>query len=193
MVARKFRSLCIVVILFFAALFNVTGQLVSFELKTSPNINFDFNTIQKYINGITVYNACELNINVSGTQWDLYVGAITSNAGYWDVNTQHSSEGEDPPISILQLRFTNSSNTSLVPGFFPLRDINSPTYIIGTSSAPDAAVNCPAQGTNTEGDYLTSPGCYKFRVDMKLTPGLDPVYKAGNYQLTIDYVLVQDL
>ena len=193
MIVPKYSIFYIVFVLFFLASTGVKSQSVSFELKTSPNINFDFNTIEKYVNGITVYNACELNINVSGTQWDLYVGAITSNSGYWNINSQYSDTGEDPPISILQLRFTNSSNTSLVPGFFTLQDINSPTYIIGTSSAPDAAVNCPGQGTNTEGDYLASPGCYKFRVDMKLTPGLNPIYKAGSYELTIDYVLVQDL
>jgi hypothetical protein len=169
------------------------GQSVNFDLKTSKNIEFDFNTINKYVNGIIAYNACELNVNVSGTQWDMYVGATTSKPGYWDVTEEYSNSGDYPPISILQLRINNSSNTSQVPGFFPLTDISSPTYLIGSAGAPDAAVNCPDQGTNQPGDYNSSPGCYKFRVDMKITPGLSTIYKAGLYTLRIDYILIQDL
>ena len=177
------------------ALFNIAtinAQSLDFELKTSPDVIFDFNTIQKYTNGITVMNACELNIRAVGVEWDLYVGATTTNIGFWDISAQYSNSGADPPIDIMQLQFRNSSNTSIVPGFFTIQDIGTPTYIIG-SSADDAAVNCPAQGTNTPGDYQTSPGCYKFRVDIKITPGLNPIYKSGTYTLRIDYRLVEDL
>ena len=183
----------LLVLLAFAYVAGTKGQSLSLDLKTSPRLNFDFNTIDKYINGITVYNVCELNVNVSGMQWDLYVGATTTNAGYWNVNSEYSTTGDYPPLSIVELRVQNSSKTSLVPGFFQLTDIASPTYIIGTGSAPDVAINCSNQGTNQPGDYLASPECYKFRVDMKITPGLNPVYRAGNYELRIDYVLIEDL
>jgi hypothetical protein len=49
---------------------SIKGQSVSFSLKTSPAINLDFNTVQKYVSGITVMNVCELNIDAVGTQWD---------------------------------------------------------------------------------------------------------------------------
>jgi len=186
-------KLFFVVIAVVMSLQGADGQSVSFDLKTSKNLEFDFNTINKYVNGIIAYNACELNVNVSGTQWDLYVGATTSKPGYWDVSAEYSNSGDYPPISILQLRINNSSNTSLVPGFFPLTDISSPTYLIGSAGSPDAAVSCPGQGTNQPGDYNSSSGCYKFRVDIKITPGLTTIYKAGLYTLRIDYVLVQDM
>ena len=181
------------IILFFGLLLSmaVEAQSVSFALKTSPNITFDFNTIQKYENGITIMNACTLNIEATGTQWDLYVGATTTNVGYWDVTHTYGSTGSLPTIGIMKLQFRNAAATSLVSGFFSLQDISSPTYIIGTSSAPDAAVSCPNVGTNTAGSYLTSPSCYKFNIDLRIIPGFS--LRPGLYTLRIDYVIIQDL
>jgi hypothetical protein len=165
-------------------------QSVSFEIKTSPAIHFDFNTVQKFITGITAMNVCQLNINAVGTQWDLYVGATTTVAGQWDVNSVYAPVGTVPTIDIVQLQFRNASSTSQVPSFFPIQDILTPTYIIG-SAAPDAAIACPATGTNQAGNYLSSPGCHKFSVDLKIIPGLG--LQPGSYSIRIDYVLVQDL
>ncbi|MCT4586710.1 MAG: hypothetical protein N4A71_02725 [Carboxylicivirga sp.] len=170
---------------------SIKGQSVSFSLKTSPAINLDFNTVQKYVSGITVMNVCELNIDAVGTQWDLYVGATTTIPGQWDVNAVYSAVGSVPPINILQLQFRNASSTSIVPGFFPIQDILTPTYIIGTPAAPDPAINCPAIGTNQAGDYVSNPSCYKFNVDMKVIPGFG--LQPGSYSLRVDYILVQDL
>jgi len=167
------------------------AQSVSFALKTSPAIHLDFNTVQKYVSGITVMNVCELNIEAVGTQWDLYVGATTTVPGQWDVTSVYSAGGSIPPINIMELQFRNASGTALVPGFFPIQDILAPTYIIGSPVAPDPAVACPAVGTNQAGSYLTSPSCYKFNVDMRVTPGFG--LQAGAYSLRVDYILVQDL
>ena len=167
------------------------AQSVSFDLKTSPNIHFNFNTVQKYISGITFMNACQLNIDAVGTQWDLYVGATTSVPGQWDVSALYSVNGVLPPIDILQLQLRNASSTSQVPGFFPIQDISTPTYIIGSAIAPDPAIACPNVGTNEAGNYLASPGCYRFDVDLRVIPGLN--LRSGSYSLRIDYILVQDL
>ncbi len=182
-----------VVLLFLSLLLSIAirAQSVSFALKTSPNITFDFNTIQKYENGITIMNACTLNIEATGTQWDLYVGATTTNIGYWDVTNTYGSTGSLPTIGILKLQFRNAAATSLVSGFFSLQDISTPTYIIGTSAAPDAAISCPNLGTNTAGSYLTNPSCYKFNIDLRITPGFS--LRPGLYTLRIDYVIIQDL
>lgn len=169
----------------------IHAQSVSFELKTSPTISFDFNSIQDYENGITIMNAVTLNIEAVGTQWDLYVGATTTVAGSWDVTSTYSTTGSLPGVNILELNFRNLSNTSLQTGFFPLTDISTPTYIIGTSAAPDIGISCPNQGTNTAGSYLTNPNCYSFDVDLRINPGF--TYRPGLYELRIDYVIVQDL
>lgn len=174
---------------------HANGQSVSFDLKTSPNIDFTFNTIDKCVNGIIKPHALDLNVNVTGAQWDLYVGATTTAAGSWNVLTSYSTSGiTPPPVNILQARMYNSSSTQLTGGgFFPVNDIATPTYVIG-SSANDPGVNCsdPSPvGTNQPGDYTSDPGCYRFRVDLKLVPGL--IYRPGFYSLRVDFILIEDL
>jgi hypothetical protein len=163
---------------------------VSFELKTSPNIEFVFDAISDYENGITIYNAFELNILATGTDWDLYVGAKTAAVGTWNQNAQYSLAGVLPPVSILQMQVRNNSNTPLTSGFFGLTDISTPTYIIG-SAAADPQITCPNNGTNAPGSYLVDPNCYTFKIDLKIQPGFD--YRPGMYSLEIEYFIVQDL
>lgn len=184
---------CVLIILVLILLYpsKNMAQSVSFSVKTSPNLSFDFNTIQKYIAGITQINVCELNLVAVGTQWDLYVGATTAIAGQWDVNTFYSSNGTIPTTDMVELRFRNLAQTSKLAGFFTLQNILSPNYIIGSAINPDVSLNCPNMGTNTPGSYLTNPQCYRFNVDMKITPGLGN--RPGLYSLRIDYVLVADL
>ncbi|MFO8054613.1 MAG: hypothetical protein R6U19_05550 [Bacteroidales bacterium] len=166
-------------------------QSVSFEAKTTPDLDFVFNTVQDYQTGIVKMNAVSLNVSVSGTNWDMYVGSETTNAGFWDVVSTYSYSGSAPTADIIELRFRNANNTSQQNGFFSLTDIASPTYIIGSPSAPDPSIYCPNTGTNTAGDYLTEPSCYEFNVDIRINP--DYSFQAGLYTLTIKYVIIEDL
>jgi hypothetical protein len=187
-----FKVKILVLIIVTTMTYKVNGQSVSFGITSaSSNLTFDFSTVQQYSSGIVKYNAYELLVDVSGTQWDLYVGATTTAPGYFDVISTYSTTGTPPPINIVQLQFRNSFNTSLMSGFFPLTDLSSPTYIIGTTSAPDLTIPCPNSGANVAGNYLSNPGCFKFNVDIKIVPGF--AYKSGLYTLRIDYVLIQDL
>ncbi|MFN2395364.1 MAG: hypothetical protein ABR597_06715 [Bacteroidales bacterium] len=167
------------------------GQSLSFELKESPDVEFVFNTIQKYQTGVVVPNAITLRIIADGLNWDLYVGAQTDSPGYWNELTAYSTYGVEPETDILELRFRNTANTSQQFGWFPVSDINTPVYIIGSENPGDPSVSCPGQGTNTPGSYLTEPQCYLFNVDMRIVPGFD--LKPGLYNLLIKYVIVEDL
>ncbi len=181
-------------VLFIACLtgnYPLYGQSVSFALKTSPNLEFIFNTVDKYETGIIRANAVTLNIEAVGTQWDLYVGTTTTTPGKWDVVSTYASTGTLPTVDMVELQFRNASNTSQVSGFFSLTDISTPTYIIGSAVNPDPATNCPNNGTNTAGSYIGSPQCYKFNVDMRIKPGLS--FRPGLYTLRVDYVIIQDL
>lgn len=174
---------------------NLSAQSVSFDLKTSPNVDFIFNTMDKYENGIVIPHALELKVNVSGTQWDLYMGTTTTTAGSWNVTTTYSNVGISPlPVSLLEARVYNASNTQQTGGgFIPLSDVATPVYLIG-SAGTDPGVNCgdaSPVGTNQPGDYITSPSCYKFNVDLKVTPGL--TYRPGLYTLRVDFYLIEDL
>ena len=169
----------------------VSAQSLSFELKESPDVEFVFNTVQKYQTGVVVPNAISLRIIADGVNWDLYVGAETDSPGYWNELTAYSDYGAEPTTDILELRFRNTANTSQQFGWFPVSDINTPVFIIGSENPGDPSVNCPGQGTNTPGSYLTEPQCYLFNVDMRVVPGFD--LKPGLYNLLIKYVIVEDL
>lgn len=170
-------------------LHHLNAQNVSFELKVSPSINMVFNTIEKYQTGLVQYNFSQLNIEADVT-WDLYVGARTSVQDEWDEEERYSHSGETPEVSILQLRFRNSSSTSQENDFFPLQDINNPVYIIG-SSAVDIAIPCGAVGSNAPGDYLTEPNCFQFNLDMLIKPGF--TYRPGLYKIEVVYTIMANL
>jgi hypothetical protein len=184
---KKFLAISIFISCF--SFQKIAAQNVSFELKTSPNITFDFNTIQEYLSGIVYMNAVTLNINTD-REFDLYVGSTTTVPNMWDVTNTYSTGGIAPPVSLLKLQFRNASSTSLMSGFFSLTDITTPVYIIGTN-ASDLAVACPTVGTNGAGSYLVNPNCYKFMVDLKIVPGF--TYQSGLYTLRVDFVIIEDL
>ncbi len=175
----------------------VFGQSVSIELITAPTVDFTFNSISKLTNGIAIPNAIIINIEASGSQWDLYVGSVTSVAGTWDNSIFYTSSGNGaPPVSMLQMRVHNLSNTQQVSGYVPMEDISTSTLdIIGNHlSAPDPLVNCSdlvPTGTNAPGSYTTDPQCYQFRVDLKIVPGI--VYRPGLYSLQVEYIIAEDL
>ena len=183
----------LILILSFILLHSVVlAQAVSFALKTSPNVNFVFDSIDKYNNGIVMPSFVTLKVETSGTEWDLYVGTTTTSGGIFDVNTSYGTSGiSSIPVTILQARAYNASGTSQTgTSFFNLTDIATPVYMIG-STANDPAVACASSGTNVAGSYTTQPQCYTFKVDLKATPGL--TYKPGSYSLRVDFVLIQDL
>src|SRR6185503_9937354 len=174
---------------------DLCAQSTSFDLKTTPNVDFIFNTLEKYQNGIVKPHALELKVNVTGVQWDLYIGCTTTAAGSWNVASSYSNSGiTPPPVSLIEARIYNTSNTSQTGGgFFTLTDIAIPTYLIG-STADNDTVNCGdpvPTGTNQPGDYIASPGCYKFNVDLKITPGF--AYRPGFYTARVDFILIEDL
>ena len=184
---------CLIIIISFAGVAKVSAQSGGFELQTSPNVDFIFNTFEKYENGIVIPHALELNINASGAQWDLYMGATTTAAGSWNELSTYSSAGASPiPVNLLQARVYSQGNTQVMGGtFFPLTDVAAPVYIIG-SPVDDPGISCGGgPGTNEAGDYLSAPSCYKFNVDFKLDPGFG--YRPGLYTLRVDFYIIEDL
>ena len=185
---------CIVMIICISVAPKVSAQgSGGFELQTSPNVDFIFNTFEKYEHGIVIPHALELNINVSGAQWDLYMGATTTSAGSWNELSTYSTVGISPlPVNLLQARVYSQGNTQTTGGtFFPLTDVAAPVFIIG-SPMDDPGVSCGGgPGTNEAGDYLSSPSCYKFNVDLKIDPGF--TYRPGLYTLRVDFYIIEDL
>src|SRR5689334_838418 len=98
--------------------FFVKAQSVNFEFVTRPSIEFTFNTMAKYQNGIVIPAAVILNVVATGTNWDMYVGTTTTAAGVWDNVQYYSSTGDGAPsVGLLQIAFRNTSNTSQITGY----------------------------------------------------------------------------
>ncbi len=174
----------------------VSAQTVDVSLASATNVDFTFDTFQKLLGGIFIANAITINVEAVGTQWDLYVGSVTSTPGVWDNVQYYGTSGNSaPPVDMIKMRVHNTSNTQLVSGFVSLQDMaTSTTDIIGNHNALDAAVNCSdadPTGTNTPGSYTTAPQCYQFRVDLRIVPGLG--YTPGLYSLQIEFIIAPDL
>jgi hypothetical protein len=163
-----------------------------FDLQSAPNVDFVFNTFEKYENGIIIPHVLELNVNVVGAQWDLYMGTTTTTPGSWNELSTYSNVGTSPiPVGLLQARVYDIGGTTQTGGtFFPVSDVATPVYIIG-SNIDDPAVSCGSAGANEPGDYLTSPSCYKINVDLKIDPGFN--YRPGLYTLRVDFYIIEDL
>ena len=184
---------CLLVLIIFISNVKITkAQSGGFELQSTPNVDFIFNTFEKYENGIVIPHVLELNVNVSGAEWDLYMGATTTTAGSWNELSTYSNVGTSPiPVGLLQARVYDQGSTQMTGGaFFPVTDVAAPVYIIG-SNINDPAVSCGTAGANGPGDYLTSPSCYKFNVDLKIDPGFN--YRPGLYTLRLDFYIIEDL
>lgn len=182
-----FRLIFISILLWFSFLVKSSAQ-VSFELKTSPDVDFVFSTVRDYTAGINRLNALKLNVS-SDRRWDLSVKSLNPT---WTIVDTYSSNGAIPNIDILELRVRNASSTPLIADFFTITDTEQ--YLIG-SAASDIDVPCPNAGSSVAGNYLTAPSCYEFFVDFRISPGIDPVnyLRPGLYRLEVVFTISEDL
>ena len=153
--------------------------VLDLTLATDPNVEFTFNTIPSYVNGIIKPNVTELRVE-STVPWDLFVQAETVN---WSQLQAFSSAGTSTiPSTLLEVRVIDGAGNSALTDFTNLTDTR--LDIIGTVGAGDGV----AAGT-----YLTTPDSHFFRVDYRIVPTLTAQYQAGFYGLNVIYTLAEDL
>jgi hypothetical protein len=158
--------------------------VLDLTLVTNPNLDFVFSTIPQYQNGITKTNATELRVEAT-VAWDLTVNAETAA---WEAFEAYSIAGTAiVPSSIISVRAIDGDLNSLIPTFTPLIDADQ-TVIIGGPTGDAVDPDFPG----APGSYLTSPGSHQFRVDYRLSPGLE-TYTAGYYGINLVYTLAEDL
>ena len=145
--------------------------VLDLTLATDPNVEFTFNTIPSYVNGIIKPNVTELRVE-STVPWDLYVQAETVN---WAQLQAFSSAGTSTvPSTLLEVRVIDGAGSSALTNFTALTDTR--LDIVGTV-----------------GTYLTTPDSHFFRVDYRIIPTLTAQYQAGFYGLNVIYTLAEDL
>jgi len=153
--------------------------VLDLTLATDPNVEFTFNTIPSYVNGIIKPNVTELRVE-STVPWDLYVQAETAN---WAQLQAFSSAGTSTvPSTLLEVRVIDGAGSSALTNFTALTDTR--LDIVGTVAAGDGIA---------AGSYLTTPDSHFFRVDYRIIPTLTAQYQAGYYGLNVIYTLAEDL
>lgn len=188
--------------------------ILNLSMTTSPQVDFTFKTIQEYNLGITTFNATQLEVDAT-LAWDLFVYA---SADSWTQVESYSTNGNAYlPAEVLELQ---SSVTSAAPvncnAFTPLLGLTNSTVAAGV---PTAATQFLAGefGTVSGGGSAFDPGTsannpttHKFRIDMRLKPGIPATFpnstvllsangnnetyaQAGYYYLEVVYSLVEDL
>ncbi len=188
--------------------------ILNLTMTTNPQVDFIFKTIQEYRLGITRFNATKLEVDAT-LAWDLFVYA---NSDSWTQVEAYSTNGNPYlPAEILELQ---SSVTSSAPV-----NINSFSSLLGlTNSTVSAGVPTASTqflagefGTISGGGSAFAPGTaadnpttHKFRIDMRLKPGIPATFpnstvlltangnnesyaQAGYYYLEVVYSLVEDL
>ncbi len=182
------RGWCFIFLLSLISSF-ARSQSLDINITRGTDLNFTFNTIRQYNNGIILAGATEITIE-SSAQWDLYVGAQTNVPGRWDLLDSYSSAGtSNVPVSILELRASSPGGTSQQSAFFQLQDNSSPIFLIG--SAADDPLTASGIGANAPGDPSSNAFTHRFRIDYKLTPTMG--YSAGVYSMTVVFTLAEDL
>lgn len=190
--------------------------ILTLTMTTNPQVDFVFTTIQEYMNGITRFNAVQLEVDAT-MNWDLFVYASTDN---WIQVEQYSTNGSAVlPAEILEMQ---SSVTSTAPenlnAFLSLKGLTNsevaggiPT--INTQFLAGEFGNDPGESF-APGTAAANPDTHRFRIDMRLVPdipatfpnsavaienaiGGDPLgddfAAAGYYYLEVVYSLVEDL
>jgi len=164
--------------------------VLDLTLVTNPNLDFVFSTIPQYQNGITKTNATELRVEAT-VAWDLTVNAETAN---WENFETYSSAGSTAVLSdIIGVRAIDAAGNSLIDGggvantYFSLTGTDQLPIIGDVTGTVDAG-----DAPGAPGSYLTSPDTHQFRIDYRLSPGLD-TYTAGYYGINLVYTLAEDL
>lgn len=153
--------------------------VLDLTLATDPNVEFTFNSIPSYENGIIKPNVTELKVE-STVPWDLYVQAETAT---WAQLQAFSSAGTSTiPSTLLEVRVIDGAGNSALSNFTALTDTR--LDIVGTVAASDGIA---------AGSFLTAPSTHFFRVDYRIVPTVAASYQAGFYGLNVIYTLAEDL
>lgn len=196
--------------------------VLELNMSTDPQVDFVFNTVQKYQTGITKNNATILKIN-STVPWDLYVQPASQ---YWTQNMAYGSNagGQNQlPSEILELQCSRINNapdalnfnsfSGLFSNFGSNTAASSPTNAtqflsgyFGTAAGIQTRMANETTNLSAMNDQLAIH--YRIRPGLPAVfPNLSKEYPAvakscfpehsfvqpGYYQLEIVYSLVEDL
>ena len=190
--------------------------ILNLTMTTNPQVDFTFKTIQEYNLGITRFNATLLEVDAT-LAWDLYVYASSDD---WTQVEAYSANGNSYlPAEVLELQSSvdNSSGGAInLNSFSSLKGLTN-SGVTNTGPTGETQFLAGEYGTISAGGSAFPPGTaannpttHKFRIDMRLKPGVpatfpnstelltahgnfEPYAQAGYYYLEVVYTLAEDL
>lgn len=195
--------------------------ILQLTMTTEPQVDFVFNTIQKYQVGITKYNATRLEVEAT-VPWDLYAQPSTE---FWTQQIAYGSGANGQgmlPAEILELQAIQPNTVASVLNFNSFFGLSSNDGANTASLTPtvdtqflagqfgQGVANSYAPATST-----ASPLTNKFLVHYRIKPGVPanfpnlttqypavaastftattPYAQPGYYDLEVVYTLTEDL
>lgn len=159
--------------------------VLDLTMTSDPQVDFTFNTIQNYQNGIIKFNAVQLEVDAT-VAWDMYVYASTA---LWTQVEAFSTNGSgELPAEILMISSSvDNSGIDAVAVNGTLQSLRGLTNSGMNDGAPDAATQFLAGdfGTVQDGDASDAflpgtaagnPSTHKFRMDYALYPGVPALF-----------------
>ena len=195
--------------------------ILELNMTTDPQVDFVFNTIQKYQVGITKYNATRLEVEAT-VPWDLYVQPSTQN---WTQQIAYGSgvNGQATlPSEILEMQAIQSNSVPAVLTFNTFFGLSSNGGANTASLTPtiDSQFLAGEFGQGVASSYppatsTQSPSTNKFLIHYRIKPGVPanfpnftsqypllaaltfpvgtPYAAPGFYDLEVVYTLTEDL
>ncbi len=195
--------------------------ILELNMTTEPQVDFVFNTIQKYQVGITKYNATRLEVE-STVPWDLYAQPSTE---FWTQQIAYGSgiNGQGVlPSEILEMQAIQANSVAALNSFNSFVGLSSNGGANTASLTPtvntqflagefaQGVASCYPPSTST-----SSPLTNKFLVHYRIKPGVPanfpnltaqypavaaatfipatPYAQPGYYDLEVVYTLTEDL
>lgn len=185
--------------------------ILDLRMTTDPQVDFTFNTIQEYQNGITKYNATKLEVDAT-VAWDLFAYASTDN---WTQVDAYSTNGQDTlPAEILEMQSVEPNSSSPSGGdfntFASLKGLTNSGVVGGVPNGSTqflaGEVGTAAGESYAPGTAFANPSTNQFRIHYRIVPSIPATFpnstvaltgpgfaQSGFYYVEVVYSLVEDL
>jgi len=171
-------------------------------LENQGNNLFTFNDFSSYEGGFPRTTLARLKVKVENKpvvdplcSWNLYLNIDNNGAPIdeWEeLNLYSNGLGQNPLLSILELKVTNDCETSHIDGnFIALTDVTDIIQIIKPMILDIKPANSCVENVNGPGDYISNYQEFTFKIEIRIKPGM--TFNPGRFALTFNFRLEENI
>jgi len=175
---------------------------VELMLENQGNNLFTFNDFSSYEGGFPRTTLARLKVKVENKpvvdplcSWNLYLNIDNNGAPIdeWEeLNLYSNGLGQNPLLSILELKVTNDCETSHIDGnFIALTDVTDIIQIIKPMILDIKPANSCVENVNGPGDYISNYQEFTFKIEIRIKPGM--TFNPGRFALTFNFRLEENI